>query len=255
MTEALLWPDASIADPRLALDAGRVDCWAVWLPAAPAAADFVGLLSERERAAAARFRFERDRIRYVRRHAALRLIVARYLGVAPVSLVFAEEANGRPVLADAGLHFNLSDSGDLALVAVSPIATIGVDVEALRDIPDLADVARDHFAEAEFHHVRDLPPEQQRLAFYTTWTRKEAFVKAIGEGLSYPLKAFTTGRTDRPPLLEIAGVPRADWTMANLAPATGYAGALAIRQPGIAIRTFHADWAWLMAAGAGSARR
>jgi 4'-phosphopantetheinyl transferase len=243
------WPSAMKDNPQLALRAGQVDCWAVPAVTAPPHDALLKLLSAGELDRAARFHFERDRVRYISRHAALRLLLSRYLKMEPQSLVFSEEANGRPVLAHtgAGLHFNLSRSGDLALLAVSPAAAVGVDVEEMRNIPDLIQVARHHFAAVEFDNLNRLSSENQLAGFYAIWTRKEAFVKAMGTGLSYPLSAFTTGRTDQPPVLQIGDVPQDDWTMADLAPGEGYAGALAIGQPGISIRCLTADWAWLLA--------
>ncbi|HWY61787.1 MAG TPA: 4'-phosphopantetheinyl transferase superfamily protein [Rhizomicrobium sp.] len=244
------WPSAMKDNPNLALRAGQVDCWAVpAMTAPPDPGALPKLLSAGEMDRATRFHFEKDRVRYISRHAALRLILSRYLKVEPQSLIFSEEANGRPVLAHtgAGLHFNLSRSGDLALLAVSPAAAVGVDVEEIRDIPDLIQVARHHFAAVEFDNLNQLSLESQLAGFYTIWTRKEAFVKAIGTGLSYPLSAFTTGRTDQPPVLQIGDTHCGNWTMADLAPGEGYAGALAIGQPGISIRCLTADWAWLLA--------
>jgi 4'-phosphopantetheinyl transferase len=208
------------------------------------------LLAAEELARADRFRFARDRAYYISRHAALRLVIARYLGAAPASLLFADEAHGRPVLAHSasGLHFNLSHSGDFALLAVSTSA-VGVDIEQTRTIPDLLQVARHHFAPLEVENLSRLARDQQLFGFYTIWTRKEAFVKAIGHGLSYPLDAFSTGRTDQPPLLQVGDMPRKDWTMADLAPAAGYAGALAIGRPDMSTRCLTADWTWLLDGG------
>jgi 4'-phosphopantetheinyl transferase len=246
------WPSAD--DAPLALRQGQVDCWAVPVTGLPETVKEIlpELLCADEQARAARFQFERDRARYLARHAALRFILGRTLGVEPASLVFAEETNGRPVLAHpaAGLHFNLSRSGDLALLAVAASA-VGVDLEQMRAIPDFLQVARHHFAAAEIAHLIGLAPEKQLSAFYTIWTRKEAFVKAIGDGLSYPLAAFSTGRTDLAPLLQIGEARPDNWTMADLAPGAGYAGALAIRQSDISIRCFTADWEWLLAPSSG----
>jgi 4'-phosphopantetheinyl transferase len=253
----LRWPAASAENPQLALRSGCVDCWAVSLADVPteAAAAFGELLSADEIARAARFHLENDRANYAARHAALRLIIARYLAAAPSSLAFVDEAHGRPVLAGHhGLYFSLSDSGELALVAVATIATVGIDVERMRELRDPADIARGHFALAECDDLLRLPPEKQLAAFFTTWARKEAYIKAIGLGLSFPLASFTTGVTGQVPVLHVNGRHADDWTMADLDPADGYKAALAVSHPQVSIRCRHADWAWLMRPGPGSER-
>lgn len=252
------WPAASAENPQLALQLGRVDCWAVSLADVPAEAEatFRQLLSADEVARAARFHFEKDRANYAARHAALRAIIARYLALTPCSLVFVDEAHGRPALAGHhGLYFSLSDSGELALVAVATIASVGIDVERMRELPDLAGIARGHFAPAECDDLLRMPEKKQLPAFFTTWARKEAFIKAIGLGLSFPLASFSTGATGQTPVLHIDGRHADDWTMADLDPADGYKSALAVRHPQVSIRCFHADWAWLMRPGPGSERR
>ncbi len=175
-------------------------------------------MSAREIEIARRHRHEHDRANYVTRHAALRLILARYLKAPPASLVFSEETNGRPILAGpaARLHFNLSSSGDIALLAVSCVAPVGVDVEKVREIADVLALARDHFAPTEFDDLNRLAPEERLFSFFVTWTRKEAFVKATGLGLSFPLDGFSTGRTDSPAAVDVGGARDKNWTMKDL---------------------------------------
>ena len=246
----LEWPALGPGDDPLTLPTERVDCLAVSLtaPSADAQGLLRSFLSAREIEIARRHRHEHDRANYVTRHAALRLILARYLKVSPASLVFAEETNGRPILASpaAPLYFNLGSSGDIALLAVSCVAPVGVDVEKVREIANLPALARDHFAPTEFDDLNRLAPEERLFSFFVTWTRKEAFVKATGLGLSFPLDGFSTGRTDSPAAVDVGGARDKDWTMQDLVPAPGYAGALAIHQPRVAIRCWRADWSWLL---------
>jgi 4'-phosphopantetheinyl transferase len=251
MTMFRSWPAATEGQGSArALAPDRVDCWGVSLTDFPAGAEAVAaaLLSADERERAARFHFERHQTLYIRAHAALRLILARYLGVAPASLCIVPDATGRPILAPAaGLHFNLSHSGDAALVAVACSAPVGVDIEVVREIADFVAIARRHFAPAEVDDLLRLPPEQQRDGFYVTWTRKEAFVKALGLGLSFPLGSFCTGAQDRAPrLTQVTGALYSDWSMADLAPADGYKAAVAVHQPGVAIDCRDARWPWLL---------
>jgi 4'-phosphopantetheinyl transferase len=178
------------------------------------------LLSADEIERSERFRFEHLRAHYISRHAALRLLLARYLQASPTSLLLVPEANGRPILANppCRMHFNLSHSGDVALVAASSIAPVGVDVEEVRNVPNFLKIARDHFAATEVEDLLRSAAEKRLSSFFVTWTRKEAFVKALGLGLSFPLDAFSTGRPDHPPLLRLGGTRCTDWTMVDLVP-------------------------------------
>ena len=250
MTTLPYWPAVVQGEAPLTLPTDRVDCWSVSLTALPA--DVEGmlhtLLSANEHERAERFRFEHLRAQYICRHAALRLLIARYLQVSPASLLFSHETNGRPILASpAGrLHFNLSHSGGVALVAVSCIAPLGVDVEEVRNFPDFVEIARHHFAPTEVEDLFRIALEKRLFAFFVTWTRKEAFVKALGLGLSFPLDAFSTGRPDRPPSLYLGGTPCTDWTMADLVPSGGHTASLAIHHPNVSTRCQSAEWSWLL---------
>jgi len=250
MTTLLYWPAVAQGNTPLTLPTDRVDCWAVSLTTLPADEEGMlhTLLSANELECAERFRFERLRARYISRHAALRLLIARYLQASPASLLFVPETNGRPILANpAGrLHFNLSHSGDVALVAVSCIAPVGVDVEEVRNITDFAEIARHHFALTEVEDIFRLAVEKRLFAFFVTWTRKEAVVKALGAGLSFPLDAFSTGRPDGSPLLRLGGTPCTDWTMADLVPSGGHTASVAISHPNVSVRCQRAEWSWLL---------
>jgi len=245
------WPAATEGyDGPLPLAADRVDCWFVSLATFPADAEgpAVAILSEDEGKRATRFHFERQRQCYIRSHAALRLLLARYLMTAPDSIAIVADAFGRPMLAaPAGdLEFNLSHSGDAALVGVSLRSPLGVDIELVRDVPDFLAIAERHFAPSEVEDLLRLAPERRCGGFYVTWTRKEAFVKALGLGLSFPLDAFCTGRQDRPPhLTQTGGAVCADWTIADLAPLQGYKAAVAVRQPNVEFHCREVSWPWL----------
>ena len=244
-------PAAARSHRELALAADGVDCWSVPLQCFPAEARCVAvaLLSAEQRERAARFHFDEHREAYTLSQAALRILLARYLGAEAGSLVIAPDGSGRPVLAQpAGrLHFNLSHSGEAALVAVACAAPVGVDVEVVRDLPDLLEIATRYFAPAEVAGLRRLDGAQRREAFYVTWTRKEAFVKALGLGLSYPLDAFCTGPQDCPPRLTRAGGAHyLDWTMADLGLGDRYKGAVAVHLPNATVRLREATWPWLL---------
>jgi 4'-phosphopantetheinyl transferase len=168
----------------------------VWshLPGAEAerAAEDLALLDTAERARAARYRFERDRVRFVRRRAFVRRVLAGYLALHPANVQLRVSVYGRPQLgpAAAGLAFSVSQADDLTAVAVSKCGPVGIDVERLRAIDGL-DIARDRFTTSEYELLRSLEAAAQATAFLTLWTCKESVVKAIGMGLSMPLDAFT----------------------------------------------------------------
>jgi len=189
-------------------------------------------LSEDELARAARFRFEWLRRRFIAARGALRNILAAYLGADAAALRFTYSAYGKPSLAGASLRFNLSHSNELALVAVAAGCEVGVDVEFMR--PDTAGsrIAERFFSPREVEALRALPPAEQLQGFFNCWTRKEAFIKAVGQGLSYPLDAFDVTLAPGEPAAVLA--IRGDaalarrWTLQALSPGEGYAGAAAV---------------------------
>jgi 4'-phosphopantetheinyl transferase len=216
-----------------------VRAWRIELRQPPAAvARAAALLAPDERERAARFHFERDRERFVLARGALREILAGCVGAEPAALRFVYSAAGKPALAPglaAGtpLSFNLSHSHQLALLAVTSGAAIGADVEHARDLPDLVSMARRFFAPGESRRLLALPREAQAAAFYRCWTRKEAYLKARGEGLPGGLDRFEVafGLDERPALLATHDAPAeaAHWSMLDLDLGPGYAAAIAVR--------------------------
>ena len=167
--------------------------WRADLDSAPTPAA-VACLSDDEWERARRFVFARDRHRFVAAHAALRSTLAQQTGIPGALLDFTLGAFGKPVLVEpAGLHFNLSHSQSVALIAISDGAEIGVDVELLRPMPDAAALAADHFTAAEQRALASLPPERRDRAFLVCWTRKEACLKAVGTGLGIDTRSFEAG--------------------------------------------------------------
>ena len=171
-----------------------VDLWTIRLDDESfPARDMDWVLDAAEHARSASFVFERDRRRFVRRRVALRVLLSRYCGVAPECLEFGKGANGKPFLAspgDTAITFSASHSHELALVAVSHGCEIGVDIEwSGRSVEWYA--VSDMFARAECARLRELSGSSLHLAGLRCWTRKEAFVKGRGDGLSLPLDLFT----------------------------------------------------------------
>jgi 4'-phosphopantetheinyl transferase len=200
-------------------------------------------LSEDERARAARFVFARDTRRFVVARSALRALLAGYLDVTAAALAFAYGPHGKPAL-DGGravLGFNLSHSGEVAVVAVGWDRALGVDVELWRPLPDLAALAARSFAPRELAVLDALLETERPEAFFRCWTRKEAFIKATGEGLAHPLDAFTVSLAPGEParFLDIDGDPAAlaRWTLHELRPPAGYTGALVVEGAARAVQT------------------
>ena len=165
-------------------------------------------------------------------HAALREILAVHTGLAPADLSFEPDAQGKPHLpASLGaLHFNLSHSAGLAAVAVTRAGPVGVDVERVRELDDMDSLVRRFFAPAERAALEACPPAHRARAFFTIWTRKEAYIKAVGTGLGLRLSSFAVSLTPDARLLSIDGdsARARKWTLVDLSPDAAYAGAVAI---------------------------
>lgn len=212
-------------------------------------AQLARLLAEDEAARAAKFVFARDRRRYVVARATLRRLLSGYIDVAPDAVSFAYEAHGKPMLAPplngSGLAFNLSHSGEMAVFAFTRGRRVGVDVEFMRPLDDMHQVAATVFSPRELATFTELPPNQQRAAFYAGWTRKEAFVKALGAGVSYPLKEFdvTLAPHEAARLVAIARDPASvgNWQMVAFAPADDHVGALVVEATGVAVTYWDAS--------------
>lgn len=148
--------------------------------------------SERQRADA--FQLNEARGRFVAARAALRVLLGRYLELAPSEIGFAIGTNGKPYLADGhsadGLQFNVAHSGNIALIAVTRGHEIGVDVERVRSVSNLEPIARRYFHPAEIATILSAPPAQREAAFMRCWTGKEAVLKAIGTGIGDSLASF-----------------------------------------------------------------
>jgi 4'-phosphopantetheinyl transferase len=218
----------------LALDAADVHVWRVPLdPPAGAVAALARTLSDDERGRAARFHFDRDRIAFTVARGALRTLAGRYLAEPPARLAFGYRDRGKPYLiAPPGeLRFNVSHSAQLALVCFAHGREVGVDIERRRPLPDLLGLARTSFSPSEYAALCRLPPDAHHDAFYTCWSRKEAFIKATGEGVAQ-LAAFDVNLGPGEParLLRVDGEPPGEprWSLHDLPAIPGYAAALVV---------------------------
>jgi 4'-phosphopantetheinyl transferase len=239
-----------VMPPRaLPVRPGHVDVWATALDPAPAVqARLDQWLDADERARAARFVFPRDARRFRVARGTLREILGAYLGTTPDAVRFVYAAAGKPALAapfaEAGVAFNVSHSGEIALYAIGGPGRLGVDIEQVRPLDDLEALATRNFSTAEQRALLALPPAQREPAFFACWTRKEAFIKALGDGLSYPLDAFTVSFAPGEParFVQIRDEPAtaARWTLVAIEVDVGYAAAVAVDGP--ATVTVRGSW-------------
>jgi 4'-phosphopantetheinyl transferase len=199
------------------------------------------MLSEDERGRASGFRFERDRHRFVAARCVLRRRLAQYLDTSPRELRFEYGPQGKPSVRGCDLSFNASHSGRAGLFAFASGFDLGVDVELLAHARSDDDrVAERFFSRREVRTLQACAPAVRAHAFLRCWTRKEAFIKGRGEGLTLPLQDFDVefAAGEPPALLRTAWSPTepAEWTLCDLSePASGAVAALAARAPEIRV--------------------
>ncbi|MGH7830115.1 MAG: 4'-phosphopantetheinyl transferase family protein [Candidatus Binatia bacterium] len=194
---------------------------------------FWSALSADERGRAGRFHFQKDRDRFVIARGILRTMLGCYCGVEPSGLRFSYGPYGKPALvSESGLSFNLSHSGGLALYAVACGREVGIDVEFLHpDFPH-EQIAERFFSRREISALLTLPPQSRPQGFFNCWTRKEAYIKAKGDGLSFRLDQFDVSLAPGEPaaLVNVNGDRRelSRWSLQELNPASDCAAALAV---------------------------
>jgi 4'-phosphopantetheinyl transferase len=231
------------------LAAGEIHLWTADLDSPTnSPEDLWALLSPDERLRAARYHFARDRRRYLTGRGILRRLLGRTLGLPPATIEFRYGPHGKPALADlqAGdLRFNLAHAEGLAVYAIARQREIGVDVERVRPLKDTETLARRFFSRGEYEALRALPEPSRLAAFFACWTRKEATLKARGDGLALPLDRFEVSVDPARParLLSVDGSPAeaSRWGLHSFTPAPGHIAALAIEGG--------ADWPLTLHAG------
>ncbi len=221
--EAEPWRAAPVQPP---FPVDRIDVWQICLDAPESAVDLQEVLA-------------RDEIGRAE----------RYLGIPAQDIRFSYEANGKPqVVEDQNpqqLRFNISHSSGLAVIAVASVRAIGVDVEKIRPDVEYLELAERFFSTNEYQALSAMPSNQLARAFFACWTRKEAFIKACGDGLSFPLSEFSVSIDPDAPatLQEVRTDPRAAtrWSLFNLVPQEGFIGALAVEGPAQTIEQWRFD--------------
>lgn len=196
----------------------------------------LGILSADELARCGRFRFKRDQNRFITARGILRKILGCYLEKNPRELRFEYTAHGKPVLAaNSGydnLCFNLSHSDAFALYAVTRGRNIGIDIERVRDDVAVGPIARKFFSEGEISSLEGIHKNKRSELFFQYWTRKEAFLKAMGQGVSFPMEqldvSLQSGRVLSPITLQGDNTESSFWYGQDLFPGRGYAAAIAV---------------------------
>jgi 4'-phosphopantetheinyl transferase len=235
------------------LASDEVHSWRASLDVPPeTSARLYATLTFDERNRSARFRFERDQQRFIVAHGVLRDLLGRYLQTQAGRISYVYNAFGKPGLSPefgGRLKFNLSHSSGLALIAITADSNVGVDLEYIRAQSDCAEIARRFFSAAEVDQLNALPNDLYAEAFISCWTKKEAYLKARGDGLAIPLNSFSvplkTASAHSPVDLYVASndiVPAKRWSFYTLQPAPGYIGALAIEGSGWRL----SQWQWEM---------
>jgi 4'-phosphopantetheinyl transferase len=223
----------------LRLGAEELGLWALPLTQTAAVCARLGaLLSTEERERAERFVFERDYRHFVVCRGALRRVLGAYLGAPPEAITFAYSERGKPSVSmpgAPGIEFNVSHAADLAVFAFSRAGAVGIDVESRARMVDFQALAARFFSPEEAGELLRLPDAERRDGFFNCWTRKEAYIKATGDGLSCPLDSFsvTLRPREKAAMRSVAtGVP---FHLIAFLPAPGYAGAVATRRAPAAV--------------------
>ena len=216
-----------------------VQVWAAWLDTASEEMSwFWSTLSNRERERAGRFVFARDRTYFIAAHGLLRWILAWCLGTEPSQIELRCGNHGKPTLggalAQSGLQFNLAHSANLAVFAVARHRNIGVDVERVRPVSQLAELSGAFFSAGERAELEAMPDQERDAGFLKIWTRKEAWLKATGEGITGSLNLIDVSGLPRRKELKgrpTVGSPGPGLRLHDLVPAPGFLGALAATEP------------------------
>lgn len=209
-----------------------VHIWTISLDTDPATVcSLLELLSGEERVRAARFRTTELRLRFIAGRGALRSILSRYLGVAPAKVRIDTTATGKPFIPGNALAFNLSHSEGVAVCAVTTGGQLGVDIERMRRVEDSDSIVQRYFAPGELKQYEALRPAARTAAFFSAWTRKEAFVKALGSGLQRELNSFEVEIAPQatcPRLLLGASESEQTWSLRAFTPSPQYMAAVAL---------------------------
>jgi 4'-phosphopantetheinyl transferase len=198
-------------------------------------ADYHPLLSPDEIKRAERFIDANVRERFIIGRGMLRQILSQYINIPPEDIAFIYGTKGKPHLLNHPIHFNLSHSYDMLMLAVSPDKVIGADIEYQRPMDNMATVARMNFSPYEQSVFFNLPDDEKVDAFYALWTRKEAYIKAVGDGFALPLSGFDITLDDHPRLLRSLNDDVNQWHFSPVAVGKSYSATVCMTAPTIEI--------------------
>lgn len=211
--------------------------------------DLMATLSPLEKERAGKFCFDLHRNRFIAGHGLLRTILGRYLQTSPSKLNFIYSPEGKPVLEQkfegAKLHFNLADTEDLMLFAVTHVGPVGVDIEHIRPVEEMDNLVARFFSQRENELFQKVPPGGKLTAFFNLWTRKEALLKATGEGITCSLNLVEVSFLPDEParVLAISGDSEkaASWSLHALSPAPGFVGCVAVQARNTNLRCWNGN--------------
>lgn len=233
----------------LAISSGQVHVWRIWLDLSKATVQgLFAELSDTEKEKVSSFHKEVDSRRYAAAHAGTREILSKYLNLPPAEIEFTNNPYGKPEINSKKnsltLCFNLTHSNAVAILAVSVDTPLGVDIEKITRNVDVAALAQRFFSPGEIKYLLNLPDEEQKAAFFRCWTRKEAYIKALGMGLSIPLDQFEVSLDLDGPVQINQGISQADYfSLYHLEPFDNYVGALSVKGHPLALDFFsHFGW-------------
>jgi 4'-phosphopantetheinyl transferase len=239
-SERSIWPVPTVFP---GLDDREVHVWQVRIGQVPGSLSrFESVMTPEEIERAGRFRFPADRERYVTARGLSKWLLAYYVESAPEAIVFTVGRHGKPELVPEtnpnSIRFNLTHSGDVVLCALSAGRRVGVDVEQYRDV-SWDELAVRVFSPSELNVYASLPAADRERVFFSFWTRKEAYIKAVGGGLTLSLSAFSVSLDDRARVIH-ASDAESVWIYESLDVGPGYAAAVAAEGDGFLVRT----WCW-----------
>lgn len=232
---------------HLDLSANELHVWSACLePERYSLSTLQRTLSGDEMDRAEKYRFAVDRDQFIAARGLLRMILGRYLGTPPEQLEFCYSAYGKPSLdielGGTSLEFSVSHSSSWVLFAVTRGRQVGIDIERIRSLPEVQALVERYFSSAEQAAFRALPSEQQPLAFFRCWTRKEAYVKAKGQGLSLGLDRFVVSLAPGEParLLDVDEDQQeaSCWSLHELSPGPDYVATLAVEGQGLRLSRY-----------------
>ena len=194
-------------------------------------AEFESLLADDERKRAKRFISEVVSDNFILARGWLRTVLAQYLEQSPENIIFTYGKRGKPSIQASEVHFNLTHSGNVLVLGVIRDREIGVDVEQIHPQPNMALVAHDNFSAKEFTALYELPEAERLQAFYNCWTRKEAYIKAVGDGFALPLQDFdvTLKPNELPRFLRIKNDDPAKWSLLHIDTIDDAIGAVCVK--------------------------